>query len=379
MASGLPKNIEAIALVNEGDFDVINKIVIPIPTPEHDQLLIKVEYSGITFADNCFRTGINPVDKWPHILGEEALGKIVSLPPSPVAVLGREYKKRGFSVGQRVVVKATSQMAEYAVCRWTRAIPLPDTISPENAVPMPTQMYTAFMLVEKVYEIKRGDFVLIHSVAREFGLSLLQMAKLRGATVIGMVSTPANAYIARTHGADHVVLRGYTNVVDRVLTITGGQGVHVSYDSVDKDRAEVESDVRMIKQNGTIVVVGNVSSPRARPTPSASPPTTISNGIKICRPVIHDYLERPAEYLDCAQKANTLVSKGFLQPRIHAVIPFTSEAVRQAERDLLGGNTTVSSHVKRCHHRLAQSTIFLLGSHRSITIHQVRSWRNSGD
>lgn len=89
--------------------------------------------------------------------------------------------------------------------------------------------------VEEAYRVKAGDFVFIHTVAGGFGLLAAQLAKRAGATVIGTTSTEEKAEIARKHGADHVILYTKENVVERVLELTGGEGVHVVYDGVGKD------------------------------------------------------------------------------------------------------------------------------------------------
>lgn len=85
------------------------------------------------------------------------------------------------------------------------------------------------------YNVKKGDTILIHTVAGGLGLLFTAYAKLRGATVIGTTSTPEKAEIAKSYGADHVILYAKENTVQRVLEITNGEGVHAVYDGVGKD------------------------------------------------------------------------------------------------------------------------------------------------
>ena len=77
--------------------------------------------------------------------------------------------------------------------------------------------------------------MLVHTVAGGVGILLAQIAKARGATVIGTTSTPAKAEIARAHGADHVILYKSEDVAARVLELTGGEGAHAIVDGVGKD------------------------------------------------------------------------------------------------------------------------------------------------
>ena len=89
--------------------------------------------------------------------------------------------------------------------------------------------------VTEGYNVQKGDVVLVHTVAGGLGLVFAQLIKARGATVIGTTSTPAKAELAKAHGADHVILYTQEDTVQRVLEITGGQGVHAIFDGVGKD------------------------------------------------------------------------------------------------------------------------------------------------
>lgn len=93
-------------------------------------------------------------------------------------------------------------------------------------------MYTFF---EEAYKVKKGDTILVHTVAGGLGLLMAQLGRARGATVIGTTSTPAKAALAKENGANHVILYPTEDTVKRVLEITGGVGVDVIYDGVGKD------------------------------------------------------------------------------------------------------------------------------------------------
>jgi len=89
--------------------------------------------------------------------------------------------------------------------------------------------------MNEAYEVKKGDKILIHTVAGGFGLIAAQYAKFKGATVIGTTSTETKAEFARAHGADHVILYTKEDTVQRVLEITDGVGVDAVFDGVGKD------------------------------------------------------------------------------------------------------------------------------------------------
>ena len=75
----------------------------------------------------------------------------------------------------------------------------------------------------------------MHTIAGGLGLLFLQFAKLKGATVIGTTSTKEKAELAKSLGADHVIVYTEEDTVQRVLEITKGEDVHAVFDGVGKD------------------------------------------------------------------------------------------------------------------------------------------------
>lgn len=97
------------------------------------------------------------------------------------------------------------------------------------------QGITALTFFDEAYNVKKGDTILIHTIAGGLGLIMAQLARSRGATVIGTTSTAEKAKLAKDHGADHVILYKEEDTVKRVLEITKGEGVHAIFDGVGKD------------------------------------------------------------------------------------------------------------------------------------------------
>lgn len=112
---------------------------------------------------------------------------------------------------------------------------VPDNIPSRTAAAALIQGLTALTNVTESYNVQKGDIVFIHTIAGGVGQSLAQIAKARGATVIGTTSTlEKRMMLAKAHGADHVILYQIENTIERVLEITDGQGVNVIYDGVGK-------------------------------------------------------------------------------------------------------------------------------------------------
>jgi NADPH2:quinone reductase len=135
------------------------------------------------------------------------------------------------------VQNSTGTDAEYIAMPWDKIFPIP----PESGIDTRTaaagflQATTVLSFMNEAYEVKKGDTILIHTVAGGFGLIATQYAKFKGATVIGTTSTDAKAELAKKHGADHVILYTKEDTVKRVLEITNGVGAEAAFDGVGKD------------------------------------------------------------------------------------------------------------------------------------------------
>ena len=123
------------------------------------------------------------------------------------------------------------------------------------------QGMTAHYLATSTYPLKPGDTCLVHAAAGGVGLLLVQMAKRRGARVIGTVSTEEKARLAREAGADEVILYTQEDFLAAVKRLTDGRGVQVVYDSVGKTTAEKSLDC--LAPRGMMVFFGNSSGPVA--------------------------------------------------------------------------------------------------------------------
>jgi NADPH2:quinone reductase len=125
--------------------------------------------------------------------------------------------------------------SEYITSPWSNVVPVPESVSLATAGAAVLQGLTAVTFMTEAYNVKAGDTVLVHTVAGGLGLLFAQIAKARGATVIGTTSSEAKAKIAKEAGADHVILYRNEDTVKRVMEITGGKGVEAAFDGVGKD------------------------------------------------------------------------------------------------------------------------------------------------
>lgn len=159
----------------------------------------------------------------------------MGLPTDPEVLNHPSYKERGYKLGSNVALDQLGAHATYASVPWKEVWPLPDSVTTRVAAAATLQTLTAVTFAEEAYKIKKGDTILIHTVAGGLGLLLAQLARSIGAKVIGTTSTEEKAKLAKEHGADWVILYKQEDTVKRVLEITNGEGVDAVFDGVGKD------------------------------------------------------------------------------------------------------------------------------------------------
>ncbi|KAG8868306.1 hypothetical protein FRB97_002558, partial [Tulasnella sp. 331] len=192
---------------------------------------------------------------------------------------------------------------------------------------------TALTFARESYAIKKGDVILIYAAAGGFGSLLTGMALHFGATVIATVSTETKAEFVRSLGAQHVLITSTQNVVDEVLKITNGDGVHAVFDGIGKDT--FEDNFKLIRRKGTIVSMGNASG--------VAPPLNIlrlgEKNIVILRPRVFGYITTPEETKHYQDELLSLLVQGAFKTKIHKDYPFTAEGVQQAQKDITSRGT----------------------------------------
>jgi NADPH2:quinone reductase len=121
------------------------------------------------------------------------------------------------------------------------------------------QGLTAHYLATSTYPLRISDTCLVHAAAGGVGLLLCQIAKLRGARVIGTVSTEHKAQLARAAGADEVIRYTEPDFVVETRRLTGNRGVDVVYDSVG--RATFDQSLGCLRPRGLLALFGQSSGP----------------------------------------------------------------------------------------------------------------------
>lgn len=242
--------MKAIRINVTGGPEVMHLEEIATPTPNAGEVLIKVEASGINFADLAQREGAYLTrTRTPMTPGSEIAGTVAALGTgvnSPV-------------VGTRVAAFCNGGYAEYAVTQANMVIPIPPNIDFVHAAAFPVQGITAYQLLRESARIQPGESVLVHAAAGGVGTLAIQLAKLMGAgTVIGTASNSMKLDLIRRLGADVAINYTEQDWVEQVKNATDGKGVDIILEMVGGQIAELS--LQCLAPFGRMVVFGAASS-----------------------------------------------------------------------------------------------------------------------
>jgi NADPH:quinone reductase len=306
-----------------GGPEVLTYEDIPVPEPKAGEARVKIEASGVNYIDIYQRTALYPL-KTPFILGTEGAGIVDAVGPDVAEV------KKGDRVAYAMI---PGSYAEYAVVPAARLVPVPQNIDTKSAAALMLQGMTAHYLTHSTYALKKGDTALIHAAAGGVGLLLVQIAKQRGATVIGTVSTEAKASLAKEVGADHLLLYTQSDFLAEVKKFTEGRGVDVVYDSVGQTTFDKSLDC--LRPRGYMVLFGQSSGPVSPFDPGK---LAAKGSLFLTRPSLAHYTLDRAELLQRAKDVFNWTASGKLKLRIEKAFPLKEAA--EAHRQLEGRKTT---------------------------------------
>ena len=260
---------------------------LPLPSPGPGQVLVEVKAAGVNLFDTQLRSGLYKRDL-PLTLGLEGAG----------------------------IVEGAGGV-----------VPLSDGIGFEEAAAVLFQGVTAHYLATSTFPLGPGSSCVVHSAAGGCGILLCQMAKIRGAQVIGAVSTPAKAEIARDAGADHVVIYAEEDFAAAVKRITAGRGVDVVYDAVGLDTYIRSMD--SLRPRGMLALYGEASGL----VPPIDPRELLfRKSLFLTRTGLDHYIADRGELRARTDEIFSWVADGRLKQKIFGI--YRLEAVADAHRAL---------------------------------------------
>jgi NADPH:quinone reductase-like Zn-dependent oxidoreductase len=212
-----------VVITKHGPPEVLRAADAPDPTPRADEVRLAVRAAGVNFADIMARLGLYPdAPAPPTVIGYEVAGV--------VDAIGSENLP--FRIGDRVF--AFTRFGGYAnsvVVPTTSVFRTPSTLSDVEAAAVPVNYVTALIALYRLANVGAGETVLIHGAGGGVGIAATQLAKLRGATVIGTASAIKLAAI-HSIGVDHPIDHQKDDVPGEVRKLTAGRGADVVLDPI---------------------------------------------------------------------------------------------------------------------------------------------------
>lgn len=306
--------MRAVRVHEYGGPEVMRVEQVALPALEAGQVRVKIEAAGVNFIDVYQRSG-QYKGALPLTLGMEAAGIVDAVGPGV----------SGVQVGDRVAyAMQQGSYAEYVVIAAERLAPVPAEISSRQAAAVMLQGMTAHYLAYSTYPLHPGDVALVHAAAGGVGLLLTQIAKRCGAYVIGTVSTPEKAELARGAGADEVILYTQEDFSAAVRRITSGAGAAVVYDSVGK--TTFEGSLNCLRPRGYLVLFGQSSGA----VPPFDPQILNAKGsLFLTRPSLGHYLLTRDELVWRTGDLFSWMAAGELQVRVDATYPLDQAGAAQ--------------------------------------------------
>lgn len=309
--------MKAIRVSHTGGPEVMELVDLPTPQAKADHALVKVRVAGVNSIDGQFRDGRlrTPL---PFIPGQEGAGVVTAIGPQAKVV----------KVGDRVAWSGTlGSYAEYVAAPEEHLVPVPSSISDEQAAAAMVHGLTAHYLVNDAHKLKAGETALVHAAAGGVGLLVVQMARAVGARVIGTASSEQKAQLAREAGADEVIVFTHQDFETEVKRLTAGKGVDVVYDGVGK--ATFEKNLNVMRLRGMLVLYGMSSGP----VPPVDPARLSEKGsLYMARTTLAHFTATREELLARTTALFAMIAEGKLKVRVAKTYPLAEAA--QAHRDM---------------------------------------------
>lgn len=218
-------------------------------SPADTEVLVRVAATGLNFRDVMWAMGMLPEEALEEgfagaTIGMELAGEVIAV-GAAVSDL---------APGDRVMGIAAAAFSTHVTVQRVGLTKIPDTLDLIAAATVPVAYLTAYYALIELGRIQRGETVLIHGAAGGVGLAALQIAKLKGATVIATAGTVEKRRFLSTLGADHVFDSRSMQFVSDVLEVTDSAGVDLVLNSLFAEA--MERSIELVKPFGRFLELG---------------------------------------------------------------------------------------------------------------------------
>jgi NADPH:quinone reductase-like Zn-dependent oxidoreductase len=271
--------MKAMLFHSHGGPEVLQYTDFPTPEPVEGQVLVKLETAALNRVDLWTRKGWPGIKlEYPHIPGADGAGIIAALGTCvcdwnvgdrvvinsnlscghcPACIAGLDNRCREWHLLGETI---RGTYAEYVAVPATNIYPIPEGFEARQAAAAALVFHTAWHSLITRGELKPGESVLVVGASGGVNTASIQIAKLAGATVTVVGSSPKKLLLAESLGADHLIDRSKDeNWSKTVYNLTGKRGVDVVVDNVG---TTFPSSFRAAAKGGRILTVGNSGEPK---------------------------------------------------------------------------------------------------------------------
>ena len=240
--------MRAVEITGFGDPDVLKLGERPMPVAGQGELCIQVAASGINRPDVIQRKGhYAPPPGASDLPGLEVAGVIVSGDEAAMAA-------QGLKLGDRVcALVAGGGYAAYCVAPVQQCLPVPQGLSDVEAASLPETFFTVWSNGFDRGQLQAGETLLVQGGSSGIGVTAIQLAKARGATVLVTAGSDEKCAACLALGADHAINYKTHDFVEEVKRITAGKGVDVILDMVAG--SYVAREVEVLAEDGRLVII----------------------------------------------------------------------------------------------------------------------------
>ena len=251
--SDIPTRMTAIEIGTPGPPEALRPASRPVPQPGPQEVLIRVAAAGINRPDVLQRKGAYPPPPGvTDIPGLEVAGEVVRVGSGVTEP----------AVGERVcALVAGGGYAEYVAAPAVQCLPVPSTLSMEEAAALPETLFTVYYNVFMRAWLQPGETLLVHGGSSGIGTTAILLAKALGSRVIVTAGSAEKCAACLRLGAAAAIDYKQEDFVARTLEATGGQGADVILDMVGGEY--LARNMAVAAANGRIAVIATQHGAKA--------------------------------------------------------------------------------------------------------------------
>lgn len=245
----IPETMTAVEIREPGPPQVLRAVPRPVPQPAPGEVLIEVAAAGVNRPDVLQRKGAYPPPPGvTDIPGLEVAGEVV--------LRGEGVHEP--ALGAKVcALVAGGGYAQYAIAPAVQCLPVPSSLSLEEAAVLPETVFTVWHNVFERARLRSGETLLVHGGASGIGTTAILLGKAFDARVIITAGSAQKCAACRELGADLAINYHEGDFVEATLRATDGRGADVILDMVGGDyvarnaaAAAVEGRIALIATQG---------------------------------------------------------------------------------------------------------------------------------